>query len=82
MRSAFGTGRKLTFPLLTSVCVEFPFRLSVSPTYRSTLDLFIHYEEQQDEREDKEAESLYEVIEQAPLFWQKADIAEEQILTT
>lgn len=82
MRSAFGTGRKLTFLLLTSVCIKFPSRLSVSPTYRSTLDLFLLYEEQQEEREDKEAESLYDVIEQAPLFWQKADTAEEQVLTT
>jgi hypothetical protein len=45
------------------------------------LDLFLGYEEQQEKREDEEAERLYEVIEQAPLFWQKADKAEEQVLT-
>ncbi|KAK2466844.1 hypothetical protein APHAL10511_001102 [Amanita phalloides] len=49
-----------------------------SPTYEY---LFSHYEEDREKSEEKEAESLYEVIEQAPLFWQKVDITEEQVLT-
>ncbi|KAF8623481.1 hypothetical protein AX15_006264 [Amanita polypyramis BW_CC] len=44
--------------------------------------LFCHYEEQREELEEEEAENLYDLLEQAPLFWQTTDISEEQVLTS
>ncbi|PFH54274.1 hypothetical protein AMATHDRAFT_53159 [Amanita thiersii Skay4041] len=43
--------------------------------------IFCKYEENREKAEEEEAEALYEMIEQVPSFWQKADVAEAQVLT-